>query len=65
MRPRLRSYAETSTCTRSSRKDPDVVLAHLAAQVPEHLVTVVELDTEMAALEGFNGLAFEQDGVVL
>lgn len=45
-------------------QDANVVLTHLAAQVTEHLVPVVEFDSEMAPLEGFDSLALQEDGVV-
>ena len=47
-----------------TRQNPNVVLAHLAAEVTEHSVPVVELDTEVSTFEGFDRLALEQDGVV-
>src|SRR5690606_31128900 len=34
-----------------AREDADAVLAHLAAEVTEHLVAVVERDAEMPALQ--------------
>jgi len=45
-------------------QDANMVLTHLATQVTEHLVSVVEFDSEMATLEGFNSLTLQEDGVV-
>ncbi len=45
-------------------KNSDVVLAHLATQMPEHLVAVVEFNAKMATFEGFDSFSLKQDGVV-
>src|SRR5215510_9680853 len=47
-----------------SRQDPDAVLAHLAAQMTQHRVAVVERDAEMSPLEGFFCASFKDEGVV-
>ena len=48
-----------------SGKNTDVMLTHFAAQMAENFVSIVQLDAEVTALERFNRLTFEQDGVVL
>src|SRR5689334_4800919 len=42
-------------------EDPDVVLAHLAADVGEHLVTVAQLHTEHRIGQRFSDRALELD----
>jgi hypothetical protein len=46
-------------------KDADPVLAHLAAEVAQHGVAVVEDDAEMTALQGLFGLSLEDDRIFL
>src|SRR6266545_5823269 len=46
-----------------ARKDADAVLAHLAAQVSQHLVAIVERDPEVAPLEGFLRASLEHESV--
>src|SRR5919112_995213 len=41
--------------------DPDVVLAHLAADVGEHLVSIAQLHTEHRIRQGFRNGALELD----
>ena len=43
MRPRFRSYGDSSTSTRSPGQDADEVLAHLARDVGQNLMLVLEL----------------------
>src|SRR6476661_5459180 len=47
------------------RKDPDVVLAHLAADVREHLVAVAQLDSEHRVGKGFHDGALHLDDAFL
>src|SRR6185503_17364128 len=44
-----------------SRQDADVVAPHLARDVAEHLVPVVELDLEHGVREGLDDLALHLD----
>src|SRR5680860_163404 len=46
-------------------QDSDVVHPHLPGDVSEHLVTVVELDSEHRVREGFGDLSLQHDGVFL
>jgi hypothetical protein len=41
------------------------MLSHLAAQMAKNFMSVIQLDAEVTALERFNRLTFEQDGVIL
>lgn len=43
------------------REDADVVLAHLAADVRENFVPVVQFDTEHCVLQGLNNAALDLD----
>src|SRR5690606_9344455 len=45
-------------------QDADAVLAHLAAEMPEHLVAVVECDAEVTPLQGLLRASFEDECVV-
>jgi len=47
-----------------TREDADVVHAHLAADVSEHLVTVRKLDPEHGVRERLDDLALDLDGPV-
>src|SRR5215204_137281 len=44
-----------------SRKDADVVLAHLPGDLREHLMPLVDLDAEHRARQGLHDLAFHLD----
>src|SRR5690606_1534560 len=46
-----------------ARKDADVILAHAAAKVPEHLMAVLQLDGELGVRQGFLHDAFDRDRV--
>lgn len=46
-------------------EDTDVVLAHLATDVSENLVSVVELDTEHCIRQGLDNAALNLDGAFL
>ena len=46
-----------------ARQDADVVHPHLAGDVRQHLVAVVELDTEHGVGQRLQDRAFEHDGV--
>src|SRR4051812_48805697 len=48
-----------------ARRDADVVHAHLPRDVGEHLVPVLELDTEVGIRQRLDDRAFHQDRVVL
>src|SRR6185437_16721650 len=47
------------------RKDPDVVLAHLADDVGENLVSVAEFHSEHRIGQWLDHLAFDLDGPIL
>jgi hypothetical protein len=47
------------------RKDPDVVLPHLPADVGEHLVTVAQFHPEHGIRQWLDHSAFDLDGPVL
>ena len=48
-----------------TRQDPDVVHSHLARDVREHLVPILELDAEHGVGQRFDNRSFHQDRVVL
>src|SRR5262245_32861397 len=48
-----------------TRDDADEVLAHLAGDVGEDLVTALDLDAELGVGEGLDDRAFEDDGFFL
>src|SRR5437763_13685568 len=48
-----------------ARKDADVVLSHLPRDLRQHLVPVVQLDSEHRARKGLGDLAFDLDLVFL
>jgi hypothetical protein len=60
MRPRLRSYGDLDPDA-VARQDADAEAAHLAGEVSEHDVAVLELDTEVQVLEGLYDLALQFD----
>src|ERR687893_387633 len=45
-------------------EDADAVLAHLAAQMAEHGVAIVEADAEVAPLEGLLGASFKDESII-
>ena len=47
-----------------TRKDPDVVHSHLARDVREHFVPVLELDAKHGVRERFDHRSFDQDRVI-
>lgn len=46
-------------------EDADVVLTHLAGNVGQNLVAVVQLDTEHRVWQGFNNATLNLDGAFL
>ena len=52
MRPRVRSYGESSTRTLSPGKDADEVFSHLAGDMGKHLVLVLQLDLKHSVGQG-------------
>lgn len=47
-----------------ARQNTNAVLSHLAAEMSQHCMPVIELDPKVAALEGFLGDAFQHNGVI-